>query len=92
VFAFFSVQGGFLPPPPPHRHSEAYYTRPAFRLPITHSATNPTAGVGEAASPKDWQSVTFTCHNRPTAYGGQAAISPVKKLIRNPACRRTFPQ
>jgi hypothetical protein len=31
-------------------------------------------------------------YNRQTAYGGQAAISPVKKLIRNPAYRHTFPQ
>jgi hypothetical protein len=28
---FVSVQGGVLPPPPPHRHSGAYYARPAKR-------------------------------------------------------------
>jgi hypothetical protein len=43
VFAFFPVQGGFLPPPPPHRHIGAHYARPAFRLPITLSAISPTA-------------------------------------------------
>jgi hypothetical protein len=56
---FFLLQGGFLPPPPPRRHSGAYSARPDFRLSITYSVVSPTAGVGEAASPKDWQGVTI---------------------------------
>ncbi|MDR0629579.1 MAG: hypothetical protein LBG24_08105, partial [Treponema sp.] len=38
----------------------------------------------DTASPEDWQSVRFTANNRPTAYGGPAAKSPVKNLSTNP--------
>jgi hypothetical protein len=35
---------------------------------VLHHAqrSKPTADAGEAASPEDWQGVTFTCHNRLT--------------------------
>jgi hypothetical protein len=42
VFTFFSLYVGFLPPPPPHRHSEAYFAHPDFRLPVAQSVISPT--------------------------------------------------
>jgi hypothetical protein len=67
VFAFFSLEVGFLPPPPKLRHSGVYFARPDFHLSITLSVFCPTAGVGKAASPEDWKGVTLIGYNRPTA-------------------------
>jgi hypothetical protein len=84
MFAFFSVQGGVLPPPPPHRHSGAYFAHPDFRLTIMHSVLSPTADASDTASPEDWLCLAFIANNRPTAYSGQAAKSPVRNLSANP--------
>jgi hypothetical protein len=51
VFAFCAIQGGVLPPPPPHRHNGARSARPEARLPIAHSELRPTADASDTPPP-----------------------------------------
>jgi hypothetical protein len=61
----FFVQGGVLPPPPPHCRTEAYYARPDFCLPIMHSVIRPRLTHSEAASPEDAYPLEPPGHKRP---------------------------
>jgi hypothetical protein len=90
MFAFFSVQGGVLPPPPPHCRNEAYYARPDFCLPIMHGVIRPRLTHSEAASPEDWLCAAFTRSNHRVTSG--PAVAPCFWLVfEDTTIHRHFP-